>query len=204
MEANSQLLGVIQEMQAEINKLEQENEALRMKLTSRAQGPLGLGEESAAEREEEATDVADPEAAQAPSLAAQAGRVSANSAKAPGEHQENVMIVRRYSISLCVHSLAAMDPWKADRRYQATGILADQDMATSVTSSSGKHQDSEEKMFIEDSSQRVFPKHVFGCRDKIKTVSFVLPKDMPAYSMNPKSLKCSPNLTTHQLSTILE
>jgi hypothetical protein len=51
METNIQLLRVIQEMQAEINKLEKENEALRMKLTSSSQRASGSGGESGDERE---------------------------------------------------------------------------------------------------------------------------------------------------------
>lgn len=57
MEANVQLMRVIQEMRAEINKLEKENQALRMKLTSSSQRTPGSGGHSGDEREEEVTDV---------------------------------------------------------------------------------------------------------------------------------------------------
>lgn len=57
MEANVQLMRVIQEMRAEINKLEKENQALRMKLTSSSQRTPGSGGRSGGEREEEVTDI---------------------------------------------------------------------------------------------------------------------------------------------------
>lgn len=59
MEANAQLMRVIQKMRAEINKLEKENQALRMKLTSSSQRTPGSGEHSGDEREEGVTDVGD-------------------------------------------------------------------------------------------------------------------------------------------------
>lgn len=57
MEDNVQLLRVIQEMRAEINKLEKENQALRMKLTSSSQRTPGTGGHSGDKREEEVTEV---------------------------------------------------------------------------------------------------------------------------------------------------
>jgi hypothetical protein len=41
-------------------------------------------------------------------------------------------------------------------------------------------------------------------RDKIKTVSFLLPMDMTSYSKNSSSLKYLPNQTTNKLSIIAE
>uniref|UniRef100_A0A8C9CBD1 Coiled-coil domain containing 195 n=1 Tax=Phocoena sinus TaxID=42100 RepID=A0A8C9CBD1_PHOSS len=201
MEANIQLMRVIQEMQAEINKLEKENQALRMKLTSSSQRTPGLGGKSGDEKEEEVPG-------QSP--AAFHGGVSTGTAPAVREHQGNVMIVRRYSISSPTHLLAANDPWKAGKKHPNHGILEAQRTVKSLACSSIKKQDNEEKMFAPDSftsngsSQRAFPKHGFGCRDKIKTVSFLLPMNMSSYSRNSSSLKCSSNQTTNQLSTITE
>uniref|UniRef100_A0A8C6BK65 Coiled-coil domain containing 195 n=1 Tax=Monodon monoceros TaxID=40151 RepID=A0A8C6BK65_MONMO len=201
MEANIQLMRVIQEMQAEINKLEKENQALRMKPTSSSQRTPGSGGKSGDEKEEEVLG-------QSP--AAFHGGVSTGTAPAVREHQGNVMIVRRYSISSPTHLLAANDPWKAGKKHPNHGILEAQRTVKSLECSSIKKQDNEEKMFAPDSftsngsSQRAFPKHGFGCRDKIKTVSFLLPMNMSSYSKNSSSLKCSSNQTTNQLSTITE
>lgn len=52
MEASIQPMQVIQEMRAEINRLEEENHALRVKLTSISQTASGSEKESGNEREE--------------------------------------------------------------------------------------------------------------------------------------------------------
>lgn len=52
MEASIHLMQVIQEMRAEINRLEEENHALRVKLTSVSQTASGSEKESGDEREE--------------------------------------------------------------------------------------------------------------------------------------------------------
>ncbi|XP_059962338.1 putative coiled-coil domain-containing protein 195 [Mesoplodon densirostris] len=210
MEANIQLMRVIQEMRAEINKLEKENQALRMKLTSTSQRTPGSGGKSGDEKEEEVTDLGKFAEVPGQSPAALHGGVSTGMAPAVREHQGNVMIVRRYSISSPTHLLAAKDPWKAGEKHPNRGILEAQRTVKSLACSSIKKQDNEEKMFAPDSftsngsSQRAFPKHGFGCRDKIKTVSFLLPMNMSSYSKNSSSLKYSPNKTTNQLSTITE
>uniref|UniRef100_A0A671FW76 Coiled-coil domain containing 195 n=1 Tax=Rhinolophus ferrumequinum TaxID=59479 RepID=A0A671FW76_RHIFE len=201
MEANGQLLRVIQEMRAEIKKLEKENQALRMKLISNSQRTPESGGQSADEWEEEAPGQ---------SLATLHGGISTESAPAIQEHQGNVMIVRRYSISSPIHSFAANDPWKAGKRQPNSEILEAQGTVKSLACSSFKKQDNEEKIFADDSftgnnsSQRASPEHTFGCRDKIKTVGFLLPMDVSSYSKNLSSLKYSPNQTTSQLSTIAE
>ncbi|XP_060158607.1 putative coiled-coil domain-containing protein 195 [Globicephala melas] len=210
MEANIQLMRVIQEMRAEINKLEKENQALRMKLTSSSQRTPGSGGKSGDEKEEEVTDFSKLAEVPGQSPAALHGGISTGTAPAVREHQGNVMIVRRYSISSPTHLLAANDPWKAGKKHPNCGILEAQRTVKSLACSSIKKQDNEEKMFAPDSftsngsSQRAFPKHGFGCRDKIKTVSFLLPMNMSSYSKNSSSLKCSSNQTTNQLSTITE
>ncbi|KAM5267084.1 putative coiled-coil domain-containing protein 195 isoform 2-T2 [Hipposideros larvatus] len=180
MEGNSQLLRVIQEMRAEINKLEKENQTLRMKLISSSQRTPGSRGQSADAWEEEVSD--------------------------PG----NVMIVRRYSVSSPIHSFAANDPWKAEKRQPNNGILEARGTVKSLACPSIKKQDNEEKMLTEDSfisnssSQRASPEHSFGCRDKIKTVSFLLPVNVSSYSKTSSSLKYSTNQTASQLSTIAE
>ncbi|XP_074254769.1 putative coiled-coil domain-containing protein 195 [Saimiri boliviensis] len=201
MEANIQLMGVIQEMRAEIHKLEKENQALRMKLAARSQRASGSGAESGDEREEEAPG-------QSP--ATLQGAISTDAAPAMQEHQGNIMIVRRYSTSSSVCSSAVHDPWKAGKRYSKSRILEAQGPLKSLAWSPIKKQDSEEKVFAADSftsnstSQRASPQHDFGCRDKTKTVSFLLPMDMPSYAKNSSSLEYSPNKTTNQLSIIAE
>uniref|UniRef100_A0A8C6FUY2 Coiled-coil domain containing 195 n=1 Tax=Moschus moschiferus TaxID=68415 RepID=A0A8C6FUY2_MOSMO len=196
MAANIHLMRVIQEMRKEIHKLEKENQALRMKLTLSSQRLPGSGGESGDEKEEEVPG-------QSP--AAVHGGVATASAPGAREHQGNVMIVRRYSISSPIHSSTASDPWKTRRKHPNCGILEVQGTVKSLASSV-KKQDNEEKMFTSDSfttngySKRVFPEHDFGCRDKIKTVGFLLPMNMSSYSKDSSSLKYSPN----QLSTIIE
>ncbi|EPY83428.1 putative coiled-coil domain-containing protein 195 [Camelus ferus] len=210
MEANIQLMSVIQEMRAEIHKLEKENQALRMKLTSSGQRTPGSGRESGDEKEEEVTDLGNPGKAPGQPPAARHGGVSTDSAPAVREQPGNVMIVRRYSISSPSHSLAANDPWKAGKKHPNCETVEAQGIVESSACSSIKKQDNEEKMFAPDSftssssSQRAFPEHVFGFRDKIKTVSFLLPKNKSSYSKTSSSLKYSPNQTTNQLSTITE
>ncbi|XP_045852909.1 putative coiled-coil domain-containing protein 195 [Meles meles] len=218
MEANIQFIRIIQEMRAEINKLKKENQVLRMKLTSSSQRTLGPRGESEDDREEEVTDLGNLEKASEKSPATLHGDVSIDAAPAVHEHQGNVMIVRRYSISTPIHSFAANDPWKPRERHPKSGILGAQGRVKSLACSSIKKQNNEEKMFAEDSltstssNQRTSPDHVCSClssysaffRDKIKTVSFQLPMDLSSYSKNSSSLKCSPNQTTNQLSTIAE
>uniref|UniRef100_A0A8C5L5B0 Predicted gene 45261 n=1 Tax=Jaculus jaculus TaxID=51337 RepID=A0A8C5L5B0_JACJA len=188
MEANTQLMRIIQEMRAEINKLERENSALRVKLASVSQPAPGSGGQSDGRKE----------AVRGSSPPALHGATSTDSTPAGQEHQDNVMIVRRYSTSSSVHSLAAKDPWEA--RNRDPGV-------TSLACSSTKKQGNEEKMLAansprgNNSSQR---ESDLGCRDKIKTVSFQLSRDMPSLSNNSASLKFSPNQTTNQPSTAAE
>uniref|UniRef100_A0A8D1ZBM9 Coiled-coil domain containing 195 n=1 Tax=Sus scrofa TaxID=9823 RepID=A0A8D1ZBM9_PIG len=200
MEENIPLTRVIQDMRAEINKLEKENQALRMKLAARSQRTPDSGGESGDEKEEEVPG----------QPAAFHEGVSTDSTPAMREHQGNVMIVRRYSISSPIHSLAVKDPWKAGKKHPNHGIPEVQGTVKWLGCSSIKKQDHGEKMFAPDvfaghgSSRRAFPQHVFGCRDKIKTVSFLLPMNMSSYSKTSNSLKDSSNQTTNQLSTITE
>ncbi|KAI5943624.1 putative coiled-coil domain-containing protein 195 [Manis javanica] len=209
MEANTQLLRVIQEMRAEMDKLEKENQALRMKLSSSSQRTLGSGAESGDEREEKVTDLGNLRKAPGQPPATLHGGASTDPAPVQG-HQGNVMIVRRYSISSPVHSFAANDPWKAGKRHPNHGILESQGTVKSLVCASIKKADNEEKMFAADSfasntsNQRAFPEPDLGGRDKIKAVSFLLPMDMSSYSKNSSSLKYSPNKTTNQLNTIAE
>ncbi|CAD7686849.1 unnamed protein product [Nyctereutes procyonoides] len=212
MEANIQFMRIIQEMRAEINKLEKENQVLRMKLTSSSQRTPGPSRESGDEREEEVTYLGNLEKASEKSPATLHGGASTGAAPAVHEHQDNVMIVRRYSISSPIHSFTAKDPRKGGERHPKSGILEAQRRVKSLACSSVKKQDNEEEMFVADSltstssNQRASPEHVFGqvTRDKIKTVSFLLPMDVSSYSRNSSSLKCSPNQTKNQLSTITE
>ncbi|XP_043766485.1 putative coiled-coil domain-containing protein 195 [Cervus elaphus] len=203
MAANIHLMKVIQEMRAEIHKLEKENQALRMKLTLSSQRTPGSGGESGEEKED--TDLGNLEEVPRRSPAALHGVVATDSAPGVREHEGNVMIVRRYSISSPILSLAASDPWKSRRKHPNCGLLEVQGRVKSLVSSI-KKQDNEEKMFTSDSfttsgcSKGVFPEHGFGCRDKTKTVGFLLPMNMSSYSKDSSSLKYSPN----QLSTILE
>ncbi|KAM7247601.1 hypothetical protein CapIbe_001554 [Capra ibex] len=203
MAANDHLVRVIQEMRAEIHKLEKENQALRMKLTLSSQRTPGSGGESGDEKE--VTDLGNLEEVPRQSPAALHGGVASDSAPGVREHQGNVMIVRRYSISSPIHSSTTSDPWKTRRRHPNCGILEVQGTLKSLVSSV-KKQDNEEKMFTSDSfttngcSKGVFPEHDFGYRDKIKTVGFLLPMNMSSYSKDSSSLKYSPN----QLSTIIE
>uniref|UniRef100_A0A287DF20 Coiled-coil domain containing 195 n=1 Tax=Ictidomys tridecemlineatus TaxID=43179 RepID=A0A287DF20_ICTTR len=193
MESNTQLLTVIQELRAEISKLEKENQALRMKLASGSHRAAGSGGDSGDEGEEEV---------HGPSSAAPHGDTPTDAAPTTLEHQGNVMIVRRYSISSSVHSFTANDPWKTRKRHPNGGM--------SPTSSSVTKQDNQDRMLAADSfsnsssSQRASPEHAFRCRDKIKTVSFLLPRSMSSCSKNSSSLKCSPNQTSDQLSAIAE
>uniref|UniRef100_A0A8C9QBJ3 Coiled-coil domain containing 195 n=1 Tax=Spermophilus dauricus TaxID=99837 RepID=A0A8C9QBJ3_SPEDA len=193
MESNTQLLRVIQELRAEISKLEKENQALRMKLASGSHRAAGSGGDSGDEGEEEV---------HGPSSAAPRGDTPTDATPTTQEHQGNVMIVRRYSISSSVHSFTANDPWKTRKRHPNGGM--------SLTCSSVTKQDNQDKILAADSfsnsssSQRASPEHAFRCRDKIKTVSFLLPRSMSSCSKNSSSLKCSPNQTSNQLSAIAE
>ncbi|KAM4869571.1 coiled-coil domain-containing protein 195 [Urocitellus parryii] len=201
MEANTQLLRVIQELRAEISKLEKENQALCMKLASGSHRAAGSGGDSGDEGEEEV---------HGPSSAAPHGDTPTDATPTTLEHPGNVMIVRRYSISSSVHSFTANDPWKTRKRHPNGGIVEAQGPVKSLTSSSVTKQDNQDRMLAADSfsnsssSQRASPEHAFRCRDKIKTVSFLLPRSMSSCSKNSSSLKCSPNQTSNQLSAIAE
>ncbi|XP_060479890.1 coiled-coil domain-containing protein 195 [Panthera onca] len=219
MDANSQFLRIIQEMRAEISKLKKENQFLRMTLTSsslRTSG--GPCRESGDQREEEVTDPCDLGKTSEKSPATLYSAVSTDAAPAGREHQGNVMIVRRYSISSPVHSFAAHDLWKAGARHPKSGILDARGRVKPLACSSIKKEDKEEEVLAADSltnsssNGRAFPEHMCGYvyspsasfRDKMKTVSFLLPVDVSSYSKNSSSLKCSQNQTTNQLSTIAE
>ncbi|XP_031224856.1 putative coiled-coil domain-containing protein 195 [Mastomys coucha] len=132
-------------MRAEINRLENENHALRVKLTSRSQTASSSGRESEDEREEVAACDQSP--------GTLPGDIPTDSAPAVQEHQGNVMIVRRYTISTSVHSYEANEPWEAGNRLPND--------RTPLACSSPKRQASEEKRLAADaygsnsSSQRV-------------------------------------------------
>ncbi|KAK7806738.1 hypothetical protein U0070_003917 [Myodes glareolus] len=151
MEASIHLMQVIQEMRAEINRLEEENHALRVKLTSVSQTASGSEKESGDEREE-------AEYQQAPGALPHS--VPTDSPAAVQE-QGNVMIVRRYSVSPAVHSCAVDDPWKA--RSRLPNIIG-------ASRSSTRNQDNGEKTLAADayssssSSQRASSDHSFVCR----------------------------------------
>ncbi|CAO2625165.1 Putative coiled-coil domain-containing protein 195 [Lemmus lemmus] len=153
MEASIQLMQVIQEMRAEINRLEEENYALRVKLTSVNQTALGSEKESGDER---------GEAEYGQTQGALPHGVPTDSPSAVQE-QGNVMIVRRYSVSPAVHSCAANDPWKAQNRLPNI-------IGASMACSSTRNQDNREKMLAADayssssSSQRASSDHNFVCR----------------------------------------
>nr|KAF6449800.1 coiled-coil domain containing 195 [Molossus molossus] len=206
MGANAQLMRVIQEMQAEINKLEKENQALRMKLTSSSQRTPGSEGQSGDEKEEEVTDFGKLGKVPGQSPATLHGGISTDSAPDVREQQGNAMIVRRYSVSSPVHSFAANDPKKAGERHPNGRILEARGPVKLLAYSSVKKQDNEEKAFSEDyfTSKSSSHRHTLGCRDKIKTVSFLLPMDIASYSKNLSSLKYPPDQTTNQLNTIAE
>ncbi|XP_062058150.1 putative coiled-coil domain-containing protein 195 [Lepus europaeus] len=194
MEANIQFMRVFQAMRAEINKLEKENQALRMKLTLSAQRALS-SEETRDEQGEDETE-------QSP--AALHHDVSPDAAGAMQGHQGNVMIVRRYFISSpSVDSFTTNDPWKAGKRNPTSKVLQVQGTVKPLACSSIKKEHSEENVFAEDSfmsnssSQGSSPERGLGCRDKTKTVSFLLPK-------NSSSLKYSASETPKQLNIIAE
>ncbi|KAM6151939.1 putative coiled-coil domain-containing protein 195 [Erethizon dorsatum] len=249
MEVNIQLIRIIQEMRTEINKLEKENQALRVKLTPSRQKTSGSREKPGDEKEEEAReqslaslhDVVSTDIT--PVVREYQGflcsyfslnqfhhndcpnqtetcnhrRVSSNQFNESG-HSGDVMIVRRYSISSPAHSFARNDPWKtrdhsgtqAINKHSDNGVLEAQGAVNSLACSSVKKQDNEERMLAADScssngfSQKASPEDGFGCRDKMKTVSFLLPMDLSSYSNNASSLKYSPDQTTNQLSIITE
>ncbi|KAB0361584.1 hypothetical protein FD754_005740 [Muntiacus muntjak] len=165
MAANIHLMKVIQEMRAEIHKLEKENQALRMKLTLSSQRTPGSGGEPGDEKED--TDLGNLEEVPGRSPAAH-GVTATDSAPGVREHEGNVMIVRRYSISSPIHSLTASDPWKTRRKHPNCGLLEVQGRVKSLASSI-KKQDNEGKMFTSDSfttsgcSKGIFPEHGFGC-----------------------------------------
>ncbi|XP_058520243.1 putative coiled-coil domain-containing protein 195 [Ochotona princeps] len=201
MEANIQYTKVIKAMQAEINHLKKENQALQMKLTLSGQRARSSGEESGDEWEED-------EAEQC--LATTQHAISTDGAQAMPGHQGNVMIVRRYFISSSVHSFGANDARKAGKRHLDTKVLRAPATVKPLGCSSIEKEDSEENMFAEDSclsnssSQEASPEHAFGCRERTKTVSFLLPMDMSSYSKTSNSLKCSPSDSPKQLSIIAE
>ncbi|KAL1770516.1 hypothetical protein HispidOSU_000059 [Sigmodon hispidus] len=150
MEASIQLMQVIQEMRAEINRLEKENHTLRVKLTSVIQTASGS-------RRESEDDGQSPEALP--------GGIPTDSTPAVQEQGSpgNVMIVRRYSISPPVHSCAENVPWKA--RNRCPNIIG-----TSLAHSSASNQDNEEKILAangstsKSSSKRGSSHHNFLCR----------------------------------------
>ncbi|XP_054442103.1 putative coiled-coil domain-containing protein 195 [Pteronotus mesoamericanus] len=210
MDANVQLMRVIQEMRAKINKLEKENQALRMKLTSSNQRTPGSEVQSGDEGEEEVTDLGNLGKAPRQSPATLHGDISTDAAPDMHENQGNVMIVRRYSISSPIHSIAANDPWKTGKIHPSSRNIKAQATVQSVACSSIEKKDNDENIFAEDSftskscSRRAFSESVLGFRDKVKTVSFLLPMDIASYSKKSSSLKYSPDQTTNQLSTIAE
>ncbi|XP_048201684.1 putative coiled-coil domain-containing protein 195 [Perognathus longimembris pacificus] len=193
------LVKIIQGMQTEINKLEKENQVLRMELMSSSWRASGSGRELRDEREEPVTGQS-PEALRAGAAWASTPTVR--------EHQGHVMIVRRYCVSPSTQSFAACDPWRARDRPPKSGIPDAQRILQYPAWSSIKKRDDEGKTLMAESfhdnspHQRDSPE--FGCRDKIKTVSFLLPMDLSSNCKNSSSLKYSPNQSTTQLSIMAE
>lgn len=74
---------------------------------------------------------------------------------------DNVMIVRRYSISSSTQSFAKNDHWEIVKRYLKYGILGSQETVKSLVCSSSKKQEKEENMFVADylTSQRPSSEH---------------------------------------------
>ncbi|XP_053522349.1 putative coiled-coil domain-containing protein 195 [Artibeus jamaicensis] len=210
MDAHVQLVRVVQEMQAKINTLEKENRALRMMLTSNNQRTPGSEGQSGDEREEEVTDSGNLGKVPGQPPATPHGCISTDTASDVRENQGHVMIVRRYSASSPIHLLAANDPWKPGKRHLNSRNLEARGTVQSLECSSIKKKDNEEKTLAEDSftskncRYRALPEPVPGCRDKIKTVSFLLPMDITPYSKNSSSLKYPANQSANQLSTIAE
>ncbi|XP_060049395.1 putative coiled-coil domain-containing protein 195 [Erinaceus europaeus] len=208
METHFQLMGIIQQMQAEITKLEKENQALRKKVTTASQGAQGTEEESGDEKEEEGAKLGALGDASEQAPASHPYSVSTGSAPAIQGHQDDVMIIRRYSASLPFHSSAAKDPWKVGKRSVNDDVLESWEAVRSPACSSINNQDNEKKVFAAEtmtsnsSSKTVSPEHGLGCRGKIKAVSFLLPANMSSHSENSSSLKYSPNQTTNELNTI--
>lgn len=85
MATNIHLMKVIQEMRAEIHKLKEENQALRMKLMLSSQRTPGSGGESGDEKED--TDLGNFEEVTGRSPAALHGGVATDSAPVVREHE---------------------------------------------------------------------------------------------------------------------
>ncbi|XP_063162578.1 uncharacterized protein LOC134499709 [Candoia aspera] len=207
MEGHKRLMQVIHEMQSEIIKLVQENQALR--------GELRFGGQKETQREEGARENTQKEEACSLSNSGEGTTgspmalhrsVSADSALTLQEQKDNIMTVRRYSIS-SVPSLLNNKHHKLDKRnpfkvsLEVKGINEPPVFATD-----GPLSNKEDKGFakLPSNKKRSFQDQVFKCRGKVKAVSFLL----SPYSGNQGSFKClqkqNTKQNTKQLSTIIE
>ncbi|XP_045707346.1 putative coiled-coil domain-containing protein 195 [Phyllostomus hastatus] len=210
MDAHVQLVRAVQEMRAKINTLEKENQALRLMLASNNQRTPGSEGQSGDEGEEDVTDSGDLGKVPGQPPATLHDAISTDTAPDVHANQGNVMIVRRYSVSSPIHLFAAKDPWTPGKRHAHSRNLEARGTVQSLACSSIKKKDNEEKLLAEDSftskshSHRALPEPVLGCRDKIKTVGFLLPMGIAPCSRNSSSSKYPANQTANQLSTIAE
>ncbi|XP_070610185.1 putative coiled-coil domain-containing protein 195 [Erythrolamprus reginae] len=203
MEGQKRLVQVIHEMQSEIFKLVQENQALRGKLQFGGQKET-TREEGAKEtpQKEESRNLSNSEEEAPGSLVALRRSVSAGSALTLQEQKDNIMTVRRYSIS-SVPSLLNNKHHRGDKKNPFKASLEFNGMNKSpVFTSDGPLSNKEDKDCAKISSikNRSFQDQVFKCRGKVKAVSFLL----SPYSGNQDSFNCLQSENTKQLSTIME
>ncbi|XP_025020771.1 uncharacterized protein LOC112540347 [Python bivittatus] len=203
MDGHKRLMQVIHEMQSEIIKLVEENQALR--------GELQFGGQKETRREEGARENAQKEEpwslsnsgeGTTGSLGALRRSVSAGSALTLQEQKDNIMTVRRYSIS-SVPSLLSNKHHKLDKRNPFKASLEFKGLnKPPVFTTDGPFSNKEDKGFakLPSNQKRSFQDQVFKCRGKVKAVSFLL----SPYSGNQGSFKCLQSQNPKQLSTIIE
>ncbi|KAG8135969.1 hypothetical protein E2320_008953 [Naja naja] len=203
MEGHKRLMQVIHEMQSEIIKLVQENQALRGELQFGGQKET-KGKEIVRENTQkgESWSHSKSDEETTGSLVALRRSVSAGSALTLQEQKDNIMTVRRYSIS-SVPSLLSNKHHKGDKKNPFKTSLEFKGMNKSpVFTTDGPLSNKEDKGFAKISSIKniSFQDQVFKCRGKVKAVSFLL----SPYSGNQGSFKCLQSENPKQLSTIIE
>ncbi|XP_069476463.1 putative coiled-coil domain-containing protein 195 [Ambystoma mexicanum] len=227
MEEDTRLMRVIREMRSQINKLERENQALRGEPSS---GTIMNDVEGAVRRQAEHRELEEslsPSAGdreikgpgsspsalpseEAPPTAHMRRVVSASGALGLQEPQRgnNIMTVRRYSISSTVHAIASSKS-KHSKRYSRSSSFEVNQPSSSALKDFKKEDESIAKIPSRSStnsitSTRSLQKYMYKCRGNVKAVKFLLPVDMSSYTENQRSFKCPQNQESHPLSTIIE
>ncbi|XP_043926179.1 putative coiled-coil domain-containing protein 195 [Protopterus annectens] len=201
MENDRRLVQVIKELQSEIKKLKSENTALRVELTQSEKEVNGDKQSATDQKQKEADSLA------------QAALRRNVSAPVLEEQKDNIMTVRRYSVSSLPPSLRGRTHAKQNTKNKSD--METQREMNLLETSSLVELTRKEDIFTKLTTTNYMSSHhvtkrkniqeyMQKCRYKVKTVSFLLPVEVSPYAENQGSCIQPPNKNSSHLNTILE